>query len=290
MLLPGMSWQLAIIGAAGFTLLAYNVWTAWERRQLRRRMVMEGKLQAKPRRRPWNASNILMAVVAIGSAIAFLYLGSRYGPGMAMLFLSPFFIAGVFVSVWIQRAMGDSVLYAVEKLWQQKQIEQAITYLRCAIHAKDTADRSQTLSVLLLSVGAVDEAAQYAQRAVDLGANAPKYEANKAMVIAKAGNLPEALSLMASVRQREPQELLFACQYCSLLADAERWDEAHEQLRQSEALSKVAMDEQQQGESYWLAGPLLQQCRDRVGGSAPRGFPIAVVRDDTTTPETETKR
>jgi len=276
MILSGLSWQVAVIGLLAFGTMGYQAWAAWKRRQLRQRMVRDGKLQAKARRRRWNESNIPVAVVGIGSAGAFFYLEPRYGTGMAILILSPFFMVGVVVSVLIQRAFGDSVLYQAERLVRQKQVDQAVACLREAVKSKETADRSHTLSVLLLATGVVDEAVHYAQRAVDLGAGAAKYQANKAMVLAKAGDLPAALQLMASIRQREPQELLFACHYCHLLADAGRYDEAHEQLRQAEEIAKVVMDEQQFGESYWLGEALLEECRKRLGGTAPRGFPVVV--------------
>jgi tetratricopeptide (TPR) repeat protein len=266
---------MLLFGAVAYAMLFFRARSSWKQRQARQRLVTAGQLPIKRRRPPWTAANIFLLVHGIVLATAYIFLADRLGTVPTLALLAPFFLAGIAVNVWMQNRNKDPFVRRADELTRANQLPQAIDHLRTGLKEKETAERLHTLSLLLMKQQSATEALQAAERASQLAPGLPRYDATRAMLMARTGNTTGGLELMQHVREREPAEVLYACLLCQLLADAGRIEEAQEQLRQAEELRKVAATEQQEGESFWRGSQLLEECRKKIGTAPPRSFPVA---------------
>jgi hypothetical protein len=73
------------------------------------------------------------------------------------------------------------------------------------------------------------------------------------------------VNLLQEACTKAPKDLTLACNFCLLLADLGRWEEARVQLQRAETLVKVPilpMANQRRLEAA------VQECRDRLGGKS----------------------
>ncbi|HZU35035.1 MAG TPA: hypothetical protein VFA18_03960 [Gemmataceae bacterium] len=248
---------MAVVGITGI---------AWSGALLAERSLARGRPedQAHARRR-WGlspashlAALLILIVILIGLGLEL----SRVQ--LVQLVLS--FVAGMFLvqqlsARWRTRsartalrlAAAGNMVGAVEDI--RKQI---------ALHGP-SAERYNTLGVLLSWQSEWEEAARALETASDLGQRAPQLLGNLGVALGKLGRIHEAVSVLAEACRAEPENFTSACHYCLALAEAGRCEEAVEVRHHVEYLYK----------RQWLfsgadrAGRrwLLEECRRQTAGT-----------------------
>lgn len=115
---------------------------------------------------------------------------------------------------------------AVQKEWQGD-LESAIGELTSAIAVSEpTAARLSALAVLLMKAGRNAEAADSSAKALALAPNQPELIVTHSRILRRSGRFEEALPLISDLYHREKKNIFVATEYCKLLVDMGRRDEA----------------------------------------------------------------
>lgn len=127
----------------------------------------------------------------------------------------------------VNRFKVDLVIQrAVQKEWRGD-LEGAIEDLEAAVGAaKPTPARLKVLSLLLQKAGRVDDAIAASTNALALAPNQPELIVGHARLLRRAGRFAEALPLISSRYGKDKKNIFVATEYCKLLVDMGRNEEA----------------------------------------------------------------
>jgi tetratricopeptide (TPR) repeat protein len=156
-----------------------------------------------------------------------------------------------FRNVWISLSvvLGGIVLVATVSAWRKRlplsairlaqagDLDGATLEIRRLIERKGpSVERLNMLGLLLGLQQKWDESLDAFAEMARLGGDAPKFSASIGWVLWKMGRWQEALPLMEEGLQWSPNNLHITCNYCLLLADLGRFEEARVQVDHAERL------------------------------------------------------